>query len=268
MVKKEIKLIVSDVDGTLIGKNENLEKDLRELQQVLNEKKLMFSIASGRGYASVKNLLSILSLHCPIILNNGAVIVEPDNNRVLEEEWFTAASVKRAIETADSKEMIILLSTDAGEFVYREHPYAKRKLEKDGISYGRLEKGRIEELKLYKLQITDSDKEGRIDEALSGLDLQRGELKTIRYNSRFADIMPIGAGKYEGVKKLAAYLNIGLDEVMTIGDAKNDIEMVKSAGLGAAVGNASESLKEVADYVSDHPYTEGVIDSIKAQFLP
>lgn len=265
MSKNEIKLVVSDVDGTLIGKDMEETEDLKKLGEMIEEKNICLSIASGRAYASIEGLVSTLKLKNPLIINNGAVIIN-EHNQVIDEVYFGFESVKALVELADSMDFIVLLSTDKGEFVFREHSYAKHKLTKDGIIYKNLSSNDdLSKLKIYKLQLTDGQKEGRVDTVLSKLDLS-GIIKTIRYNSRFADIMPKDAGKYEGIVRLAKYLGIEIKEVMAIGDAKNDMEMVKNSGFGVAVGNAAEELKDIADYVCENPYAKGVIEAIKLKY--
>lgn len=80
--------------------------------------------------------------------------------------------------------------------------------------------------------------------------------------------MPGECTKGMGVKRLAQSLGIPMDEVMVLGDNKNDIDMFRAAGLGAAVGNAVSALKEEADYVSYEKWVYGVIEALEALNLP
>ena len=73
--------------------------------------------------------------------------------------------------------------------------------------------------------------------------------------------------KGNSVKILSNYLSINIDDVICIGDNENDIEMVKYAGLGVAMGNGVDSLKEVADYVTDTNINSGVANVINKFIL-
>lgn len=265
MSENKVKLVVSDVDGTLIGKDVEEMEDLKKLGELIEEKNICFSLASGRGYTSIESLVSVLKIKNPLIINNGAVIIN-ENNQIIDEVYIDFERVRFAVELADSMDFIVLLSTDKGEFAFREHSYAKHKLDKDGIIYKILPcNDELSKRKIYKLQLTDAQKEGRVDRILSKLALD-DSIKTIRYNSRFSDIMPKEAGKYEAVTRLAKYLKTEMEEVMTIGDAKNDIEMVQKSGFGVAVGNASEELKKIADYVCKNHYAKGVLEAINLKY--
>ena len=69
-------------------------------------------------------------------------------------------------------------------------------------------------------------------------------------------------------KTLAQSLGIPMDEVMVLGDNKNDIDMFRAAGWGAAVGNAVSALKDEADYVSHEKWVYGVIEALEALNIP
>ena len=63
--------------------------------------------------------------------------------------------------------------------------------------------------------------------------------------------------KYEAIQKLSAFLEINKEEIMAVGDNINDIEMIKNAGIGVAVGNSYDEVKKVASYVTEKNVTDG-----------
>ena len=71
--------------------------------------------------------------------------------------------------------------------------------------------------------------------------------------------MPAATNKAQGVINIAKLLNIDVNHIMAVGDAKNDIEMLRTVGVGVAVSNADNKLKEVADFVCDFPNAGGVL---------
>lgn len=77
-------------------------------------------------------------------------------------------------------------------------------------------------------------------------------------------IMSKGTDKFNGVKKGCALLGISPADVMAIGDSENDIGMLDGCGLGVAVANASEAVKEVADHVCTMPHGDGVVEALKS----
>lgn len=88
-----------------------------------------------------------------------------------------------------------------------------------------------------------------------------------RWSPYFSDIGPAGGSKAVGIKKFAEHFSIPMSDVMAIGDGENDIDMLRAAGIGVAMGNASDAVKRAADYVTTDVDHDGVINAFK-QFLP
>ena len=79
--------------------------------------------------------------------------------------------------------------------------------------------------------------------------------------------MPKGTTKATALRELAQRLDINPQEIMAIGDANNDIEMLEFAGLGVAMGNSSDYVKKLADYVTDSNDENGVATAIEKLIL-
>lgn len=88
--------------------------------------------------------------------------------------------------------------------------------------------------------------------------------KSVRWTSRFADIIPIDGGKNIGIDKIVEYYSISLDETMAFGDGNNDIEMLEAVGRGVAMKNASLELKSIADDICDDVTNDGIYSYCKA----
>ncbi|MEM4142421.1 MAG: HAD hydrolase family protein, partial [Thermoplasmata archaeon] len=76
-------------------------------------------------------------------------------------------------------------------------------------------------------------------------------------------IMHKEQNKLFGLKKISEMISIDLDEIMAFGDSENDVEMIKNAGIGIAVSNAWNIVKENADYITRKKYGHGVIEALK-----
>ena len=79
--------------------------------------------------------------------------------------------------------------------------------------------------------------------------------------------MPAGTSKGEAVKRLAEILKIRPEEVICMGDSENDLSMIKYAGLGIAMGNAIDLVKENSDYITDTNENSGVGKAIEKFIL-
>ena len=84
-----------------------------------------------------------------------------------------------------------------------------------------------------------------------------------RWNPLFADVVPRGSSKAVGIDKIIEYYGISLHETMAFGDGGNDMAMLCHAGIGVAMGNAGDEVKEAADYVTDSVDDDGVMNALR-----
>lgn len=83
------------------------------------------------------------------------------------------------------------------------------------------------------------------------------------WHPAFADVVPKGSNKRIGIDKVIAYYGIALEETMAFGDGGNDISMLRHAGIGIAMGNAQEDVKQAADYVTTSVDEDGIMNALK-----
>ena len=88
-------------------------------------------------------------------------------------------------------------------------------------------------------------------------------LTATRWCDVFVDINAEGVNKAAGIRSFADYLGLDLSETMAFGDGGNDIPMLRAAGIGVAMGNASDEVKSYADYVTDHIDNDGLYKAFK-----
>ena len=84
-----------------------------------------------------------------------------------------------------------------------------------------------------------------------------------RWHPLFTDVNTKGGGKHIGIDKIIEYYNIDISETIAFGDGGNDISMIKHAAIGVAMGNANESVKNIADYITDDVDNDGVYKALK-----
>ena len=87
--------------------------------------------------------------------------------------------------------------------------------------------------------------------------------KAARWTTHFTDVIPKVGGKNTGIDAVIAHFGIKLEETMEFGDGGNDIDMLKHAGIGVAMGNAVENVKEIADYITTSVDDDGITNALK-----
>ena len=87
--------------------------------------------------------------------------------------------------------------------------------------------------------------------------------ETTRWNPLFTDVVPSGSSKWVGIMKTLEQFQIDPEETMAFGDGGNDIQMLKNAGIGVAMGNSEKDVKQYADYVTDSVDDDGIWNALK-----
>ncbi len=257
-----IKLVVSDMDGTLLAQDSILSGRASLMKQKLKEKGILFTMATGRSQCLSEGFEQALALEIPYIACNGAVILR--QGRVIEQYTIPLLSLRPLVEEADGLGMSVVFSIGGSEFYYRETPWILESRSQGLYENKMALSDRIwADTRLEKVMIMDGYRTGRIalmEEMCRQLPPEYG---FTRYTDMSVEIVNHRATKAQGVRFLSRYLGIGMDEILAVGDHKNDCEMLLAAGVGAAVSNAIPDAKKCADYIAERDHLEGVIEAVR-----
>lgn len=260
MTDSKIKLVVTDLDGTLLCPDRRIENRAIALINYLKDKGIYFTAISGRPPYAVKNVLKGVNVTAPLVCCNGAVIEQ--NERVLKQSSFGIRRLIPVLNHAKMAGMTVLIYSNKVEYTLSNTEWIEERI-KNGRNFPIMNFNMYEkEIFAEKINIMS---DGNIDEFLSLLpDLLYDENISVSvYSNDGCEIIKGGINKSIGLDYLVNYLNIDTENVLAIGDNENDIEMIKAAGIGVAVGNATDSLKSVADFICHNKYSYGVIEAIK-----
>lgn len=259
----KIKLIVSDIDGTLVDRTERIPPELISAVRRCQDAGIVFALATGRTAEMAEPFVKVLGIDAPCIEANGAYILRGEE--CLLEHGFSIAPVENILRRADELGMTVTLSNTRWERAVRETDYVryhktmgsrfKQSLPFEAIDWKRDS--------FQKVMIMDEARSGQIEEIRTLL----RPFETVYWITTFSDkaveLGPKGCNKATGMKELAALLGVDIANVMACGDYRNDYEMIQQAGYGVAVNNALPELKEIAQYVSQRPYALGVVEAIE-----
>lgn len=265
----ETRLIVFDVDGTLVDDDQKLSENTINVIRKLQNKGLLISLATGKIYPSVEELLNLLNIRAPIILANGAIIQKPNGDLI--SGTFLSPDVLDVIIKSNRKfEADLALFTPDQIFVERET------FNTDHIKCVFKEKIQAiidwQKVKKYFPVVCKTILINRNDqEIIDSLTIYLREsldgkvtLSTGAPNS--VETMPVGVSKKAGLLKLVEYLQISIEEVMVFGDQINDFGMIEIAGVGVAVGNAIDEVKNISDFVIGTNNQEGPANFLSEYF--
>lgn len=258
---EQIRLIVSDLDGTLLSADHNLIPEVREAVRQFMAAGGGFTIATGRPSLSVKNVAMELDIELPLILCNGSVIA--DRSGILHMVPLTLDELMPAIADADREGITVLLFEEEAISVVRRSSTVDKYENKEKVAcqIADLTDEHWRTASLQKLlMIGDLDKIRSVWSAHRPRFTQ--QYATFQSENDYLEIVPGNQSKGEALKRLAQMMQIELSQVMAIGNQLNDLDMLQYAGIGVAVGNSHPILKEKADYVCEGSYGEGVVEAI------
>lgn len=258
-----VKLVVSDMDGTLLAQDSVLGGKASLMIEKLREKGILFTMATGRSQCLSEEYEKELRLEIPYIACNGAVILS--RGKVIEQYQIPLSGLRPLVDEADRMGMSIVFSMGGNEFYYKETPWIleSRKLQGFYKNQMVLTEEIWNSAKLEKIMIMDGYRSGRISVMEDMCRKLPPEYGFTRYTDMSVEIVNHVATKEHGVRFLSDYLGIGMEDIMAVGDHKNDCEMLKAAGVGVAVSNAIPDAKECADYIATKDHLEGVIEAVQ-----
>lgn len=259
-----IKLVVTDIDGTIAKYDSTFTPEMVNEIKKLNKKGIKIVLASGRMHPGVFPVAEILGLDTPVVSYQGAMVREFKNSdKILWHKSISHDLVLEVIEFLKQFDVHINLYSD--DILYtQDDNYMEDYTKGRFVTYTKVKSFNSIKLGLIsKLLVIEYDKE-KIAKVKKALEKKfNSKLTFVLSTPYYLEITANGATKGEAVKFLADYYNYNLSEILCCGDQDNDISMIQIAGVGIAMGNASEGLKKVADYICGTVDENGLIEAFE-----
>ena len=256
------RLIASDIDGTLTKVWNQVNPKNREVLHKLVQDGVAFMIATGRGARSAAPILENLAFPCYACLVNGAVLLKYPERQLIETNYLSVDEKNLIIATILEVKghAVIYNGYERGDKMYYASTYEKspmlKKIVDNTPNHRLLITDFISEIDHPVPVISCIGTEAEIAAIAELLEPHQSRFNIIKlkeiYDERFVWLMITrkGIDKVHGIKTIAEILGIAREEIIAIGDDLNDLEMIKYAGLGIAMGNAVPELKAVADVIA------------------
>jgi hypothetical protein len=257
-----IKLIASDIDGTLVKDGENeMNPELYDVILKLREKGIQFAAASGRQWASIEAIFEPIKEKVFYLSDNGAYVGCHGRNLFLnpidpQTVWDLIDDVRKddELDIMISGPDVVYLETKDEDFINWLVEGYKFQVE------------RVEDLKKVDseiIKISVYRKENVEDYTKYLQEKYKDRLKMTISGHMWLDCMKPGINKGQAIKLLQDSLDIKPEETMAFGDQLNDIEMLGQAYYSFAVGNARDEVKAAAKFQTDTNTNDGVLKILK-----
>lgn len=271
-----VKLVVSDLDGTIIDKDNDIFESNFDAIRDINKSKIPFVVCTGKTYSIYKGLCS--SFHASYgIFGNGTSIINLKTEEKIYQKLLDVSDVEKVIILAKKYNLHVHIYTNnhiiTEELLYLD--LRNYKLQKNHIYNNRISFKIVPNLLKY-IQKNDLCISKVVISNTSSLETLKKEIETtlnvdvlnikkygkyrdeiIDKEYEYLDIIPKNVNKGTALEFLGNYLNISKEDILAVGDNLNDLSLLKTAGIGIAVNNAYSELKQIANYTTEKPVEKG-----------
>ena len=264
-----IRLLLADVDGTLLTGDKVITKAASEAARELETAGVLLAITSGRPPRGMEMLIKPLRLEAPIAGFNGGVLVSPALD-VIESHPLDDATAKHAIQLIDEAGLDVWLYPPDDWFIHDPNaPHVEREawtVKFDAKTVERFSAADIAKAVKIVGVSDDLDKVAACErEVQAALGDQASAARSQPY---YLDVTNAKANKGEVVRTLARRLGLPVKSIATIGDMPNDTLMFGVGGFAIAMDNASDEVKAKASAVTASNENEGFAKAVRDFILP
>jgi len=260
----KIKMVATDIDGTILNYNGEFSKEVLDCIKKLNDIGVKVVLVTGRMHKSAKKIADELGLKTPIVSYQGALVRDNTaNENIIYERYIPNDKAKSIISWCKLADVHINLYINDDLYVEKENDFTKKYAGHQHIPFNVVSFDKIKIDKVNKILLIDYNDADKITFLSNKLQEDYPDLFIVKSTDFFCEVCHKEATKGDGVGCLEQFYGITKDEILTIGDHNNDIELIKSGGIGVAMGNATEELKSVADYVTDTVENNGFVKAIE-----
>lgn len=284
------KLIVIDLDGTLLNSYGQISEKNKLALNNAKEKGIQIVLASGRTTDSVKSIANEIGVQNYIICGNGSLIYDLQKEEIIYDKFIEKKKALQIIDICEknsiyyniyTENMVIAKTLNNNVLFYYQENANKPDNKKTKINivqdiYEYVKN--LENQNILKITISDNDviifnsiiRKLREVKDIDVLDVEHMSRKIIKTGTEeskleyyYTEITKKNVDKWYAIEFLMENLNINSNEVLTIGDNVNDKLMIENAGCGVAMGNSAPYVKEVSNLVVANNNEDGVAEAIE-----
>lgn len=257
---KHIRLVASDLDGTLLNKNKEITPRLFDALKKLDELGIYFVPSTGRPFGTVPQAIKELPFLKYVITSNGATIYDATEKKNIIENYLTPEAVDAVIEIARELPVITEYFIEGKAYIAKKvyDDLTPFDLTESHVTYIKNSRTPVEDfwnemkrnntvLENINLVFRDMELRKKTWDRLKALGLASVTAAT----TKNIEITSLYATKAKALEKLCEVLGFTRENVLAMGDGDNDMPMIQFAGIGVAMANGEEHIKQAADIIAD-----------------
>ena len=263
----EYKLIAMDLDGTLTNDQKIITEKTKAALMAAQKRGIRLALASARPSPGLFRERDVLDLqhHNGILMSyNGGRIVDAATGKVLFETSMDLAQTKTVLRQLETLPVTPILD-DGAQFYVTDKSGYKVDYECRNNNMVCTEVGNLADfLSFAPIKILMSVQPEELKAVQKQIaDFLPESLTVVQTAAFYLEVIPKVINKGQGIRDICKVLGIGTEEVIAFGDAENDIPMLRAAGMGVAMGNAAQAVKEAADMVTLSNNDDGIAAALE-----
>lgn len=251
-----------DIDGTLLNSAHKLPPANREAVQSAAKNGVTICLMSARPPRAVFPIRDALGVDGPLVCCGGGLILSGKNR--MADSRLTRACAQAVLQETQARGIHLSVYRDLDWLIAAEDEWSRAEAQITGVqpTVAPLETLFADWGDAGAHKLLCMGEKSQIDEMIPVLEAKHLPMTLVRSKDEYLEVIPAGAGKDTAMHVLCDLLHISPDEVMALGDHDIDAPLLRAAGLGIAVGNASPIARAAADEVTDSCDEDGVAHAI------
>jgi len=259
---KSLKLIIFDLDGTLLRRDGTIGEETKTLVKKLKNKGVIFSFATGRLHSAITKYADVLNIKAPLISLDGCLLKSHPEGKIIFESFVPTKYVNQVLGYTRQFSIYVALCHDDAIFYTEYNSFIPEIMDKLGAKYELVDKydDYLHETLEVVLAANNFTAINYIRDAVSFPFLSR--VNTSFYQSQshpgiyYLEIRKKGSSKGKGMERLTNYLNIHKRNTAVVCDWYNDISLLQKSVIKVAVANAVDEVKQQADFITSKTNNE------------
>lgn len=267
------KILFLDLDGTLFNDAKEVTPENRRALERARAAGCRLAISTGRALPGAMGLVKELGLTgegCYVSASNGGVLYDCGADKVLARRFLTVEDAEKLL--AYAREKHLHAQTYDRDGVVVKYPF-NEPLVQEYCRINAMPWRVVEDLGAeigeppVKVLLVGREDRAALEEAKAWMNENMpGRVESFYSSPIFLDVMPAGVNKGRGVESLCRQLGIDVKDAVAAGDEANDIPMLRTAGVGAAMANAAPEVKAAADYITERDNNHSGVAEIVEKF--
>ena len=268
VLPQPIRLLLSDMDGTLLLPDHSLSQRTIDAVRSLREAGVMFSLATGRPPKAMLQIIEALGVDLPTAAFNGGTLVNPDGS-LLVAHYLPATAVLTTLAMFADQPDIEVWVFSGGDWLVKDPDGPMVPREQHGLGYPPVAVESFEPFlaRIDKIVAASNNSQLLIELEAQLLPKVQGQAQVSRSQPVYLDVTAMNANKGQALATLAGFLGVPLEQTAAMGDGGNDPAMFHVAGLAIAMGQAEHEVKRQADVVTGTNTEDGAAQAIEQYIL-